>query len=65
MLVTFRMTTGLHKLVEAAESVDILKKELELKEQEIKVATDKAEEVKYLLYYYELTILLFLFSRVI
>ncbi|XP_060805314.1 dynein axonemal heavy chain 8 [Amyelois transitella] len=40
-----RMTTGLDKLVEAAASVDILKKELELKEQEIKVATEKAEEV--------------------
>lgn len=39
------MTTGLDKLVEAAASVDILKKELELKEQEIKVATATAEEV--------------------
>ncbi|RVE46462.1 hypothetical protein evm_008872 [Chilo suppressalis] len=40
-----RMTTGLDKLVEAAASVDILKKELELKEVEIKEATAKAEEV--------------------
>lgn len=39
------MTTGLDKLVEAAESVDVLKKELEVKEQEIKEATAKAEEV--------------------
>ncbi|KOB76399.1 Uncharacterized protein OBRU01_03863 [Operophtera brumata] len=38
-----RMTTGLDKLVEAAESVDILKKELELKDIEIKEATAKAE----------------------
>ncbi|XP_049886262.1 dynein axonemal heavy chain 8 [Pectinophora gossypiella] len=40
-----RMTTGLDKLVEAAASVDVLKKELEVKEQEIKVATANAEEV--------------------
>ncbi|CAG4978478.1 unnamed protein product [Parnassius apollo] len=40
-----RMTTGLDKLVEAAASVDILKKELELKELEIKEASAKAEEV--------------------
>ncbi|XP_028156116.1 dynein heavy chain 8, axonemal [Ostrinia furnacalis] len=40
-----RMTTGLDKLVEAAASVDILKKELELKDIEIKEATAKAEEV--------------------
>ncbi|KAJ8735705.1 hypothetical protein PYW07_007325 [Mythimna separata] len=40
-----RMTTGLSKLVEAAASVDELKKELEVKEQEIKQATEKAEEV--------------------
>lgn len=40
-----RMTTGLSKLVEAAASVDILKKELEVKEQEIKEATANAEEV--------------------
>lgn len=33
------------KLVEAAASVDILKKELEVKEKEINVATEKAEEV--------------------
>ncbi|CAB3221710.1 unnamed protein product [Arctia plantaginis] len=40
-----RMITGLDKLVEAAESVDILKQELVLKELEIKEATAKAEEV--------------------
>ncbi|CAH0695355.1 unnamed protein product [Spodoptera exigua] len=40
-----RMTTGLEKLVEAATSVDILKKELEVKDMEIKKATEKAEEV--------------------
>lgn len=39
------MLTGLDKLVEAAASVDILKAELELKDQEIKVASEKAEEV--------------------
>lgn len=42
------MTTGLDKLIEAAASVDILKKELEIKEQEIKVATAKADEVNLL-----------------
>ncbi|XP_026320150.1 dynein heavy chain 8, axonemal [Hyposmocoma kahamanoa] len=40
-----RMTTGLDKLIEAAASVDVLKKELEIKEQEIKVATAKADDV--------------------
>ncbi|CAK1540075.1 unnamed protein product [Leptosia nina] len=40
-----RMTTGLDKLVEAAASVDELKKELEVKDQEIKEATAAAEEV--------------------
>ncbi|KAJ8736205.1 hypothetical protein PYW08_006861 [Mythimna loreyi] len=40
-----RMTTGLSKLVEAAASVDELKKELEIKDMEIKEATAKAEEV--------------------
>ncbi|PZC81902.1 hypothetical protein B5X24_HaOG211688 [Helicoverpa armigera] len=40
-----RMTTGLGKLVEAAASVDVLKKELEVKELEIKEATAKAEVV--------------------
>ncbi|XP_045484350.1 dynein axonemal heavy chain 8 [Pieris rapae] len=40
-----RMTTGLDKLVEAAASVDELKKELEVKELEIKEATAAAEEV--------------------
>ncbi|KAI8438603.1 hypothetical protein MSG28_011048 [Choristoneura fumiferana] len=45
IICTPRMTTGLDKLVEAAESVDILKKELELKDIEIKVATARAEEV--------------------
>ncbi|XP_022821404.1 dynein heavy chain 8, axonemal-like [Spodoptera litura] len=40
-----KMTTGLSKLVEAAASVDILKKELEVKEIEINEATERAEEV--------------------
>ncbi|KAJ2947929.1 hypothetical protein O0L34_g9722 [Tuta absoluta] len=40
-----RMSTGLDKLVEAAASVDELKKELEVKHQEIKIATEKAEIV--------------------
>ncbi|VVC98542.1 unnamed protein product [Leptidea sinapis] len=38
------MTTGLDKLVEAAASVDVLKKELEAKDMEIKEATAAAEE---------------------
>ncbi|KAB0796033.1 hypothetical protein PPYR_10094 [Photinus pyralis] len=40
-----RMRTGLTKLIEAAESVDILRKELEVKEQEIAVANAAAEKV--------------------
>lgn len=44
-MLIFRMTTGLDKLVEAAASVDVLKKELEVKELEIKEATAVAEEV--------------------
>ncbi|KAJ9594442.1 hypothetical protein L9F63_014127 [Diploptera punctata] len=39
------MTLGLSKLVEAAASVDELRKELEVMEAEIAVATAKAEEV--------------------
>lgn len=42
------MTTGLVKLVEAGESVDILRQELEVKEKEIKVASAKADVVSYL-----------------
>lgn len=42
------MKTGLGKLVEASASVDELKKELEIKELEIKDATAKAEEVSYI-----------------
>lgn len=41
-----RMSVGLTKLVEAAASVDVLKKELEVKEKEIAVASAQAEEVK-------------------
>ncbi|XP_068084800.1 dynein axonemal heavy chain 8 [Anabrus simplex] len=40
-----KMSMGLSKLVEAAESVDILRKELEEKEKEIQVASAKAETV--------------------
>ncbi|KAH9641787.1 hypothetical protein HF086_003913 [Spodoptera exigua] len=40
-----KMTIGLDKLVEAAASVDILKRELEEKEIEINEATERAEEV--------------------
>ncbi|XP_044272703.1 dynein axonemal heavy chain 8 [Tribolium madens] len=40
-----RMRTGLTKLVEAQQNVDELKKELIIKEQEMKVATDAAEKV--------------------
>lgn len=39
------MRTGLTKLVEAQQNVDELKKELIVKEQEMKVATDAAEKV--------------------
>ena len=40
-----RMKTGLSKLIEAAASVDVLKQELQVKEQEIIVATEQAEKV--------------------
>ncbi|KAK4886462.1 hypothetical protein RN001_002733 [Aquatica leii] len=40
-----RMRTGLLKLIEAAESVDILRKELEVKEKEIAVASTAVEKV--------------------
>lgn len=40
-----KMKTGLTKLVEAAESVDILKKELEIKNMDIVEATEAAEKV--------------------
>ncbi|KAB0798200.1 hypothetical protein PPYR_09193 [Photinus pyralis] len=40
-----RMRTGLTKLIEAAESVDLLRKELELKEVEIAVANVAVEKV--------------------
>nr|CAD7439194.1 unnamed protein product [Timema bartmani] len=39
------MNTGLEKLVEAAESVNLLSKELEVMEREIKIATEKADVV--------------------
>lgn len=44
-ILAVRMRTGLVKLIEAAESVDVLKKELEIKDQEIAVATAAAEKV--------------------
>lgn len=40
-----RMKTGLTKLVEAAASVDELRKELAVKDQQIAVATKAAEKV--------------------
>ncbi|XP_060520516.1 dynein axonemal heavy chain 8 isoform X2 [Cylas formicarius] len=40
-----RMKTGLSKLVEAQVSVDLLKKDLEVKEMEMVVATEAAERV--------------------
>ncbi|KAL0274316.1 UNVERIFIED_CONTAM: hypothetical protein PYX00_006769 [Menopon gallinae] len=40
-----RMSVGLTKLVEAAASVDVLRKELEVKEKDIAVASGQAEEV--------------------
>lgn len=40
-----RMRTGLKKLVEAQVSVDELRKELVVKEQEMTVATENAEKV--------------------
>lgn len=39
------MKTGLTKLVEAQESVDLLRTELAVKEKEITVATEAAEKV--------------------
>ncbi|KAK6616888.1 Dynein heavy chain 8, axonemal [Polyplax serrata] len=44
-LMAKRMSMGLTKLVEAAASVDVLRKELEVKEKEIAVASAQAEEV--------------------
>lgn len=40
-----RMSVGLTKLVEAAASVDVLRKELEVKEKEIAIASAEAEVV--------------------
>lgn len=45
-ILAHRMRTGLTKLVEAQESVDLLRQELAEKEKEIAVATDAAEKVK-------------------
>lgn len=53
VILFLRMTTGLDKLVEAAASVDELKKELEVKELEIKEATAKAEEVIHCSFLYD------------
>lgn len=41
-----RMKTGLTKLVEAQESVDLLRQELAEKEKEILVATEAAEKAR-------------------
>jgi dynein heavy chain len=40
-----RMNTGLKKLIEATESVNVLSKELVIKEKDLAVANVKAEEV--------------------
>lgn len=42
-----KMSVGLEKLVEAAASVDELRKELEEKEKDIRVMNLKAEQVNY------------------
>lgn len=44
-VLAIRMRTGLTKLVEAAASVDVLRKELAVKDKEIAVATAAAEKV--------------------
>ncbi|XP_030752815.1 dynein heavy chain 8, axonemal [Sitophilus oryzae] len=44
-MLAMRMKTGLSKLVEAQASVDILRQELAVKEQEMTVATEAAEKV--------------------
>ena len=40
-----RMNTGLRKLIEATESINVLSKELAVKEKELAVASKKADEV--------------------
>lgn len=45
------MRTGLTKLIEAAQSVDELRKELAVSEKELAVATAAAEKVLFLLVY--------------
>ena len=40
-----RMNTGLKKLVEATESVNVLSKELEVKEKELAIASKKTDQV--------------------
>lgn len=45
-VLAIRMKTGLSKLVEAQVSVDVLRKELAVKEKEMLVATEAAEKVQ-------------------
>lgn len=45
-----RMNVGLGKLLEAAESVELLRKDLEIKEKDISIANNEAEVVSLLFY---------------
>lgn len=54
-----RMNTGLKKLVEAAESVNELSRQLVVKEKELAVANKRAEQVRAQFYMLKRHILLF------
>lgn len=51
-VMAMRMRTGLTKLVEAQSSVDILRQELAVKEKEMAVASENAQEVRFKIYIY-------------